>query len=291
MKLKNMQDIGGCRAIVASSKKVVQISRDLKKHPNFKIGGKVKFKDYLSSPKEDGYRGFHIVGTFGEERPKQIEIQIRSILQHDWATALEIVDLFTGQALKSNVGEKDWKEFFIHVSQQIAIMEDVHLFEAMDLKERYEKYRDKLNSNVSGIASAIEVDRYIHKLEVINKLEAFAHSLNFIGEHIEEQKTEGYVLLEIDTENATLASTIFPKDSAFDAESAYIELEKRAAKLSNQVVALVSTTAVGGIKQAYPNYFADSKEFIKILMMIQQVMDKNNGKNKILNWIKNASFS
>jgi len=40
-----------------------------------------------------------------------IEIQIRSKLQHIWATAVETVGFFTGQAIKSNEGEKEWNDF------------------------------------------------------------------------------------------------------------------------------------------------------------------------------------
>ena len=61
MKLKNMQDIGGCRAIVSSPKKLQKIVRALRKRSEFKNSqGKVRFKDYIQHPKEDGYRGYHL---------------------------------------------------------------------------------------------------------------------------------------------------------------------------------------------------------------------------------------
>ena len=41
-----------------------------------------------------------------------VEIQIRSKLQHLWATAVETVDFFTSQTIKSNQGQKEWVTFF-----------------------------------------------------------------------------------------------------------------------------------------------------------------------------------
>lgn len=45
MKLKNMQDIGGCRAVVSNTKKLKKIVRELKKYPEFRNGnGKIRYK-------------------------------------------------------------------------------------------------------------------------------------------------------------------------------------------------------------------------------------------------------
>ena len=118
MNLKNMQDIGGCRVIVSSNKKVYKIVRALKKLPEFKLGGEYRVKDYIENPKSDGYRSYHIIGKFlddiGSER--RVEVQVRTKIQHYWATALEIVDLFTRQSLKSNQGEQNWQVFFQETS-------------------------------------------------------------------------------------------------------------------------------------------------------------------------------
>ncbi|MBU6438396.1 MAG: hypothetical protein KGQ77_12790, partial [Betaproteobacteria bacterium] len=58
---------------------------------------------------------------------QKIEVQLRTRLQHAWATAVEIVDAFTGQALKSglklNSGDPKWRRFFALMSSVIAIRE------------------------------------------------------------------------------------------------------------------------------------------------------------------------
>lgn len=268
MKLKNMQDIGGCRVIVSSQKKLYQIVRELKKRPNFKNGKLVKrYKDYIENPKDDGYRGYHLIGSFngstGDQRT--IELQIRTIIQHDWATALEIVDLFTGQALKSNQGKADWKRFFKLVGDHFARMDEIHLFTEKDNREQFYKYEKIVNEEPSYAASGLEIQEYESKLKVKKLLQAFAASLKIADEQISLHKVDGYVLIRVDTSKKEVRSQLFNKSQNELAEKKYIEYEKISVKQPNLVVALVSTTAVGGIKEAYPNYFADSTDFITYL--------------------------
>jgi hypothetical protein len=271
MKLKNMQDIGGCRAIISSPRKLKKVVRELRKKPEFKNSeGKIRFKDYIEKPKEDGYRGYHLIGQFKDEygEKKDIEVQLRTNLQHDWATALEIVDLFTGQALKSNQGDENWKNFFSSVSEQFAVMESVHFFYTLEDDKKYKEYLNKLHENSHAIESRSYIQRDAKKLKVVNKFEAFAHSLKIVDEKIEKISVDGYVLVEVDTAIATVKTTFFKHEDNKEAERMYIETEKQSAGKTDIVVALVSTTAVGGIKEAYPNYFADSTEFLKHLLFV-----------------------
>lgn len=271
MKLKNMQDIGGCRAIVSNQKKLYKIVRTLKGRSEFrKSNNLIRYKDYIKSPKEDGYRGYHIIGSFvGRNNEKKfIEIQIRTLMQHDWATALEIVDLFTGQALKSNHGQHDWKRFFSLVSQHFSLMEEVHLFREKPRDEQFSLYSKKVTLNPNYLETGLEIQELEASLRVIRNLEAFAHSLKTADEHIAEKQVNGYVLLSIDTSKKTVLSMLFNDNQNEEAERMYLQYEKDAKGSKDNVIALVSTTAVGGIKEAYPNFFADSTEFLSYLLHI-----------------------
>lgn len=270
MKLKNMQDIGGCRAIVSNVKKVYKIVRVLKKRPEFKLHrGEYRFKDYIKSPKPDGYRGYHLVGQFkgktGEKR--LIEFQLRTKLQHDWATAVEIVDLFTGQALKSNQGQADWESFFKGVSDQFAIMEGIHLFNFENPSKR-----DEYLMKSTQLPELLEnTQRLGKRLSVRNKFSAFANSIKIVHDNLDKNIVDGYALIRVNTFKKVVKVDVYGYGDKEQAVEKYLEAEKEVAGQDDLVVALVSTTAVGGIKEAYPNYFADSTEFLKHYMLIEKI--------------------
>ena len=65
--------------------------------------------DYINHPREDtGYRGIHLIYRYRSDRKKRawngrkIEVQLRTKLQHAWATAVETIGAFKNMALKSN---------------------------------------------------------------------------------------------------------------------------------------------------------------------------------------------
>lgn len=276
MQLSRMQDVGGCRAIISTEKKLRKIVRELKKTSELKgANGIVRTTDYIASPKDDGYRGVHIVGKFpdGKGASRNIEIQVRTRIQHYWATAVEIVDLFTGQALKSNQGDPEWKEFFASVSRQFALMESVHIFSQLEYQRQYENYSRIINQSEALFSDCSDAQQLAKLVSAARTLEAFSNSLKIIDDRLSELPGSGYVLLKIDTVNRSVSSGMYANKDSVAAEKAYIELEKATIDEPRTVVALVSSAAVGGIKAAYPNYFADSTEFLKLLYLVENVRD------------------
>jgi (p)ppGpp synthase/HD superfamily hydrolase len=127
MRLTQMQDIAGCRAIFAKMRsvyKLVEAYKDAKFDHKFR--GE---KDYITNPKPDGYRCYHLVYEYSGEGATaafsglRVEVQIRTQMQHAWATAVEAVGIFTRQALKSNQGSQDWLRLFALMGSAIAAIE------------------------------------------------------------------------------------------------------------------------------------------------------------------------
>jgi ppGpp synthetase/RelA/SpoT-type nucleotidyltranferase len=102
MRLTQMQDIGGCRAVLRTSKAVKHL------HAMYEFSGLkhalAGTDDYIESPKDSGYRGIHLIYRYFSDKNKQafnglkIEVQLRSVYQHSWATAVETVGAFAQQA-------------------------------------------------------------------------------------------------------------------------------------------------------------------------------------------------
>ena len=161
MKLTQMQDIAGCRAIlggVASVDRLVEIYRKSNlKHKLHHI------KDYIRNPKPSGYRGVHMIYEYNSDKRKtwnglKVELQFRSKLQHVWATAVETVGAFTRQALKSSRGQAEWLRFFALMGVHIA---------------RTEKTQRIPNTPTDEAEAKAELAACAQELNAIPQLEAF----------------------------------------------------------------------------------------------------------------------
>lgn len=279
MKLKTMQDIGGCRAVVKNEKRVRKLVRTLEnKHADLRVKN-----NYIENPKADGYRGIHLTGRFPAKKgpdQRKVEIQIRTKIQHSWATAVEIVDLFTGQTLKSNQGSPDWAELFVHAGVMFSLFEEItpDILEKGDLSpstqkilfDRLKRGTEKLSAD--ELANSCEKLYLLsNKLDVLNRLDAFTKSLNVTESHWTTAPTDGYALLEIDLKEGEVHSTIFESNKFDEAASKYLAAEKKSAEEPTWITALVSTSAVGGLRQAYPNYYADSSIFLRHLDLAKKI--------------------
>lgn len=271
MKLKNMQDIGGCRVILASEKNVQKLVRRIR--GNFDLNVK---NDYIEYPKDDGYRSVHLVGRFpdAEGETRLIEVQARSAIQHAWATAVEITDLFTDQSIKTSQGKGVWRDFFRQASEQFAFFEGIPLFHRMSYREKADAiFALLINARANGrseelLSNSEKLFRSMENLNVIEQLLSFSSSIKVADEQCVTAKiSDGFVLLEIDMTAHRVRSRILDKEVA---ASEYASVEKASGPRSNIVIALVSTDSLGGLREAYPNYFADSTMFAGILVAFRE---------------------
>ena len=124
MDLYRMQDLGGCRVIVDS---IDEVYSAMNQYKSSRIRHILKREyDYIQNPKESGYRSYHMVYQFHSDRKETynknmlIEIQFRTKIQHTWATAVEMMGIYTKGNLKSSQGNEDILRFFTLVSSILA---------------------------------------------------------------------------------------------------------------------------------------------------------------------------
>ena len=255
MQLARMQDIGGLRAVLASIEKVRELEG------MYRAGGLqhelAPSKDYIAEPKGDGYRSIHLVFKYRNSKAPQydglrLELQIRTRLQHEWATAVETASAFLNQALKAGQGDEEWRDFFVACSAAIAHTEGQPLppgYEGTTLRDVVELVR---------VAEA--------RLSALSRLRGYS----IAAEGIVRAKGQGrYHLVELNTELRTVNITPYPTARLFEAEAAYATAERKVAEGAPIDVVLVAAGPIENMKRAYPNYFLDAQGFVsKIGKMI-----------------------
>ncbi|MCH7336682.1 RelA/SpoT domain-containing protein [Acinetobacter sp. NIPH 2699] len=277
MQLKNMQDIGGVRVVVSNLKQVDSIYKILANEYCFYNGSNfIKMDNYILQPKTDGYRSLHIVGKFNNESSdeRKIEFQIRTKLQHSWATTLEIVDIFTGQNLKSDDGFYDYKKFFKDVSDQFQIIENLQGFISDNKAQLTKEYLTKVIQNQQLIRQCVSIKNFVDRgdgtITVEKQFSVYCSSLNDLNKGIVAKKyTEGLVLIRLNVQTGKIEDEFFKKSEQTLASQRYSQYEQLLSKDKKWIVALLSTNAIGGLKEAYPNYFADSEIFLSYIGLIK----------------------
>lgn len=243
MKIDTMQDIGGVRIITKHLNGVYKITEKIK-------GGRTRNKllrehDYIAHPKDSGYRSVHLVYAYQGEKEAyknyRVELQIRSQIQHAWATAVEVVGTFNRENLKASQGAEAWLDFFKKASKALACLEHDQLQEYQNSAAQRELYKD------------------FQALEVEKKLKAFSIVTESSG------KVKGYYLLTLDLRESVVTVRHYADNFLQMGMDDYRRLEQDIQNDVNQDAVLVATDSITALKKAYPNYFADTSLFLEKL--------------------------
>lgn len=249
MSLWTMQDLGGCRVVVPTVEDVYRVAKTYKKSRVRHIC-KNEY-DYLQEPKPSGYRSYHMVYQYQSDtkdtynRNMLIEIQIRTHLQHLWATALETMGLFTNQALKAGLGEEDVLRFFKLISSAFAIVEGLPTVP------------DTPGEMTNIIAEIEALDKEHNYLSMLSAIRVAVDHFEF-----KDRRQRGYYILILNYATRRLRLRFYKPGQIDSATKAYNDIEKtRAADKVDAV--LVSVSSFNTLKSAYPNYFSDIGAFVE----------------------------
>lgn len=265
MQLARMQDIGGIRAVVSSIGKVKKLEAAYRS-ANFKHI-LTSSKNYIETPKSDGYRSIHLIYKYMNPiapayNGLSLELQLRTRLQHAWATAVETMGTFLGQALKSGQGETQWRKFFAKASAALALIEKTPVVPG------FEKHTEE---QVFAEVAAAE-----QSLGVLEKLRGFA----IAADRITTERGQGaYHLIVLDSERRTVAIRPYPIARLEQANLDYAAIEKRTKAGEKIEAVLVSAGPIDALKKAYPNYFLDTQAFV---FQIEKVIQRASGNGKMV---------
>lgn len=248
MRLTQMQDIGGCRAIVRT---VGQVNRLVESYLSTRaLHEFVNLKDYIEEPKDSGYRGYHLVYRYrSNSNPSYqsllVEIQLRTRVQHAWATAVETVGTFVRQALKASKGEPQWIRFFQLASSAFSELE--YCPHVPGTPEDFTALRREL--------SALARD-----LDVRTVLSAYGTALRESREA--RRMGDHYFLLSLQPRQKELSVRAYSRDQLAKATADYLEEELRLDVSCGEEAVLVAVESLDALRRSYPNYFLDSQVFL-----------------------------
>ncbi|HEX2253029.1 MAG TPA: RelA/SpoT domain-containing protein [Thermoanaerobaculia bacterium] len=251
MRLSRMQDIGGCRAVVHTLPQVGALHKAYRES-NLKHR-LIRVRDYIELPKQSGYRSLHLIYSYhSDKKPTynglQIEVQIRTQLQHAWATAVETVGTFLDQSLKSSQGSQRWLRFFSLMGSAFAFKEE------MPLVPGTPDNRESLVEDIRRMAQELAVRRTLRDYQRV------------VQTHIIPSLREAdFFLLTLRPKEGSATVTTFARKELEKATEEYLEMERQIAGEPGSQTVLVAAESVEALLKAYPNYFLDTTIFLEEL--------------------------
>lgn len=253
-KLDQMQDLGGCRAIMDNISGVnAMVAECLQRMPH-----EVRnHKNYVDQAKPDGYRSHHLIFKFEGDgdraayRGRRVELQIRTKLQHSWATAVEVVGQTRLEELKSGKGSAEWLRFFRLMSDEFSFQEGCERDRvASDRRQRLEEIRECNNA--------------LHAMDV---LENHRTTTRYIASYILSGDARVF-LIRYDNINHTVSVEGYSDPSVGALALQHEEMSMEEAKLTENSAVLVDAKEAASIVSAFPNYFGDVSLFLGRLKAI-----------------------
>lgn len=245
MLLSRMDDIAGCRLIFKDVQTLINFREKFHNaHFNHKRRNELDKYDYIKKPKSTGYRGIHDVYEYNvnSESGKELaglylEIQYRTLVQHAWATAVEVIGFITESQPKFQQGDNRYETAMALASEILA--------------RAYENTKGPL-PEIEDREVVTEFLRLDKELRLLTTL----RGLNAADKAVTERKNAILIF------SGSRELDVRTFRDATDALRALFELEK---EFSDSDVVLVRADTSDDVRLAFRNYFSDARDFIQLM--------------------------
>jgi len=249
MRFSRMWDIAGCRIILRNKEDVYRTLEKIKNDKEIQI---IKTNDYIEFPQNDGYKSIHLYVKHSSSNII-VEVQLRTLESHNWATLVEITDLLYNTRLKELGGEDD-KEF-AEFHKLLSIVNEI------TIKDKYE------------IIKILNKKKYFENLS-----EVFAKNYLIVRKQWLKHQTKPnhkYFLIEVERNTPTIKSFA----SFNDAEKEYFNLYKNKSN-TNVVLTYLQNHNYELLATAYANYILTFHSFLYECLEIIEDLIVNCLENK-----------
>ncbi len=245
MLLARMDDVAGCRLIFTTQQDLYAFRRDFHNARfNHRRRNDLDKYDYIKGPKETGYRGVHDIYEYdvNSDAGKKLaglnlEIQYRTLVQHAWATAVEVIGFITESQPKFQHGDKRYEDAMALASEILARTHEGQTGPFPDVPDR------------DLVARFLSSDRQLGLLKMLR-------GLNAANRDVSDKRNA----ILIFSETGDLEVRAFR--DAPDALRALFDLEKQ---FPDRDIVLVRADTSEEVRLAFRNYFSDASDFIRLL--------------------------
>lgn len=245
MLLARMDDVAGCRLIFKRQKDLYAFREDFHKARfNHKRRNDLDKYDYIKNPKETGYRGVHDIYEYDVNSDVgkklaglNLEIQYRTLVQHAWATAVEVIGFITESQPKFQQGDKRYEDAMALASEILARAHEGQTGPFPDVPDR------------DLVSSFLASDRQLGLLKMLR-------GLNAANRDVSDKRNA--ILIFSGTGDLEVRAF----RDAPDALRALFDLEKQ---FPDRDIVLVRADTSEEVRLAFRNYFSDARDFIRLL--------------------------
>ncbi|SUX55469.1 RelA/SpoT domain-containing protein [Chromobacterium vaccinii] len=245
MELSRMDDVAGCRLIFQTVDELVSFREKFHKARfNHKRRNEKDKYDYILKPKSTGYRGIHDVYNYdvrssvGKDLTGlYVEIQYRTLVQHAWATAVEVIGFVTESQPKFQKGDQRYQQAMALASEILARAHEGMFGPLPDL------------SDSDLVGKFLALDQSLNLMKTL-------HGLNSVDKIVSEKRN---AILVFDLEGKL---EIRDFRDAPDALKVLFDLEKRHPEYD---IVLVRADTSDDVRIAFKNYFSDARDFIRLI--------------------------